>query len=335
MTPRRRTTGRVPSEFALIKRYFAPLAAKAPLAFGLEDDAAIVRVAKTADIVVTKDAILAGVHFLENDPPDKIAQKLLRVNLSDLAAKGATPLAYLMSTALPSDMRESWLAAFARGLAKDQRSFGISLIGGDTVSTPGPLTLSVTMMGTLPRGAMRRRVGAKPGDRIFVTGTLGDAYFGLRLLRGKSFSWLGPRLKRTLIDRYHVPRPRVRFGVSLGRLATSAIDVSDGLMADLEHIAKASRVGAVVSVEKIPLSVAARAIVRRDAGELARLAVHGDDYEILFTVPASRIGAVGRLARAAKTRVTEIGHIVRGMGVVLADRDGGRIPLPQRGFTHF
>lgn len=333
MPPKGRRNG-LPGEFELIHRYFAQLSSKAPLAFSLTDDAAVVRVPKGMDLVVTKDAIVEGVHFLPNDPAERIAQKLLRVNLSDLAAKGARPVHYLLATAFPAKTKAAWLAGFARGLAKDQRRYDISLIGGDTVSTPGLLTLSLTMLGYVRAGKMRRRAGARPGDRLFVTGAIGDSAFGLSVLKDKRYRSLSVADRAYLSGRYQLPEPRVEFGVALGGLASASIDVSDGLLADLGHLAKTSNVAAVIELDQVPLSRAGRAIVAREQGELLTAVSHGDDYEILFTIPKKSVAAMLAIAKRTRTRVSEIGVIAPGGGVWPLN-GGGAVPIPKRGFTHF
>ena len=223
-----------PCEFDLIARYFAPLAAGEAGAFGLTDDAAVLTPSPGWATVTTADAMVAGVHFLPEDPPDLIARKLLRVNLSDLAAMGARPRAYLLTTAFPAAIDDAWLAAFTEGLAADQAEFGIHLLGGDTVSTPGPLTLSLMALGEARDGAVLRRSGAKPGDTVYVTGTIGDAALGLDSLRGH-LSGLGPRQAEYLAGRYRLPQPRMACGPRLLGLAHAALDVSDGLVGDLDQ----------------------------------------------------------------------------------------------------
>lgn len=333
MPPKGRKSG-LPGEFELIHRYFAPLAAKAPLAFGLSDDAAVVRPPKGMDLVVTKDAIVEGVHFLPDDPAERVAQKLLRVNLSDLAAKGAVPAHYLLATAFPAKTKAAWVAGFARGLAKDQRRYDVTLIGGDTVGTPGPLTLSLTMFGYVRSGKMRRRAGARPGDRLFVTGSIGDSAFGLSILKDKGHRSLSAADRAYLAGRYQLPEPRVAFGVALRGLASASIDVSDGLLADLGHLAKTSNVAAVVELDQVPLSKAGRAVVSRASGALLTAVSHGDDYEILFTVPKRSVAAMLAIAKRTRTPVSEIGVIAPGTGVWPLN-GGGAVPIPKRGFTHF
>ncbi|MGH7125274.1 MAG: thiamine-phosphate kinase, partial [Stellaceae bacterium] len=270
-------------EFERIARFFAPLAA--PEALGLVDDVAIIPGPPGQQYVLKTDAIVEGVHFLPDDPADQVAQKLLRVNLSDLAGKGATPVGYLLTTALPRERDEAWLERFAEGLARDQKEFGIGLLGGDSVATTGPATLSVAAVGRVRTGETVLRSGAKPGDTVFVSGTLGDGALGLKALRGE-LSELSPAHRDFLTDRYRLPRPRLNLGRALVGIAHAMMDISDGLVADLRHICETSGVGAVVEAERLPLSPAARAAISADGSLVMAVLAGGDDYELLFTAPA-------------------------------------------------
>lgn len=305
------------SEFDLIAKYFAPLAAS-PGAFGLKDDAAVIAPRAGHDLVVTTDTIVAGVDFFNDDPPATIARKALRVNLSDLAAKGAEPFAYLLTLSLPK-VDEEWLAEFARGLALDQKTFGLSLLGGDMSATPGPLSIAITAFGHVPEGKMIRRAGAVPGDGVFVTGTIGDGGGGLAAREG------------VLLERYLVPEPPVAFGPPLRGLASAAIDVSDGLLADLGHVAQASGVRIAVEAQSIPRSDALRALWGDTTGAIVRAATCGDDYQIAFTAPLAKEAALA----GAGVRVTRIGTVARGSGAVLLDAQGREIAVPRKGFAHF
>jgi thiamine-monophosphate kinase len=323
-----------PGEFDLIAKYFAPLAAGNPGALGLTDDAATLDPGPGNSIVVTADALVEGVHFLPDDPADSVASKLLRVNLSDLAAMGAEPMVYLITMALPRDWREDWVAAFAGGLASDQDEFSILMAGGDTVSTPGPLTLSLTAIGRVPAGSELRRTGAQPGDHLWVSGTVGDAGLGLRVLKG-DLDGLSDPDRAYLIDRFRRPRPRVALGDRLRGIATAAIDVSDGLVADLGHICDCSKVGAAIHAGAIPLSPAARAAVDQGTATLAGIATAGDDFELLFTAPEGMGAHLREIARASGIEIAAIGSVGEGDGVRLLDEDDTEIALESRGFRHF
>jgi thiamine-monophosphate kinase len=321
-------------EFAMITKLFAPLAARAEGAFGLTDDAAALSVPAGHELVVTVDALVEGVHFLSHDPADLIARKALRVNLSDLAAKGAEARHYLLTLSLPDWVDDSWLARFAKGLGEDQARYGVSLIGGDTTSTPGPLTLSITAIGIAPARRIIRRLGANPGDLVFVSGTIGDAGAGLVLLQGGEAA-LGEADKSFLIARYRLPEPRGALGRRLIGLASAALDVSDGLLADLGHLADVSGVRILVDGPRLPLSPAYVTLNGNAMDAIARAATAGDDYEIAFTAPAKLRSAIAAAANEAKVAVREIGRVEDGEGVVLLDANGQRVPVQRAGYTHF
>lgn len=318
-------------EFGLIADLLAPLAAEG--AFGLTDDAALLpELPAGQGWVMTKDAMVAGVHFLPDDPPDLIARKLLRVNLSDLAAMGAVPCGYLLACAWTPETTHGWIEGFVAGLAADQAEFVIGLYGGDTVSTPGPLTLSLTAFGTAPRQSLLRRNGAQAGDDVMVSGTLGDAALGLRVLQGTLDA--APEHAAALAQRYRLPQPRTTLGPALVGLASAAQDVSDGLLADLGHIAHHSDVGMEVHLELLPLSVAAReSLVERP--DLAQLPLNGgDDYELVFTAPPAARERITETAAATGTPVTRIGRVVEGSGV--SPFAAGRpLPVKGQGWQHF
>jgi thiamine-monophosphate kinase len=267
-------------EFQSIAELLAPLAG--PEAAGLLDDAAFIPARVGYDLVVTKDALVEGVHFLPGTPADRVARKLLRVNLSDLAAKGADPFGYLLAVAWPAAWGQDSRRAFARGLAEDQARFGLKLLGGDTVSTPGPMTASITALGYAPTGRAVRRRGAKPGDQLFVSGTIGDGWLGLRAARDGSDLTVA---RAALIARYELPEPRLSLSGLLRAHASAALDVSDGLIADVDHLANASGVGVRLHLDRLPLSTGAGLWLgsQHDRGlALERLAAGGDDYEIAF-----------------------------------------------------
>lgn len=305
-------------EFGIIATYFAPLAGEG--AFGLKDDAALLPSRPGQDLVITTDTITEGVDFFAFDPSTDIARKALRVNLSDLAAKGAVPAHYLLNLSLPHTITPDWLAGFADGLAQDQNEFGISLLGGDTGATDGPLSIAVTAFGFVPQGQMIRRSGAKVGDAVYVTGTIGDSGGGLAIFRREKHS-LSDAGRDALIARYRVPQPPVAFAEKLRAIAHASVDVSDGLIADLGHVASASGLRIVVEGERVPLSVPLRIFWGDNA--LLRAVSAGDDYQIAFTAPPGLTGAF-----------TQIGRVEAGAGVslTLAGKD---VVIPKPGYRHF
>ena len=305
-------------EFAIIAKYFAPLAGEG--AFGLKDDAALLPSRPGHDLVVTTDSVSQGTDFFAFDPADTVAQKALRVNLSDLAAKGAEPAHYLLNLTLPHGVTPDWLATFASGLARDQQEFGISLLGGDTSAGEGPLSVAVTAFGCVPQGAMVTRNGARVGDAVFVTGTIGDAGGGLAIFRRETHA-LSDCDRDYLTSRYRVPQPPVGFAADLRAFAHASVDVSDGLIADLGHIAAASGVRIEVEGEHVPLSAPLRALWGGET--LARAVTCGDDYQIAFAAPS-----------APADRCTRIGRVVAGGGVGLS-LGGRKIALPKSGYRHF
>ena len=312
----------LPAEFDLIARHFAPLAGEGAL--GLSDDAALVAPPTGEVLVVSVDTMVAGVHYLADEAPDRVARKLLRVNLSDIAAMGATPLSYLLALSMPCDLPPTWLERFAQGLAADQARYGISLLGGDTTSTPGPVTLSVTMFGHVAPGAALRRNGAQAGDDLWVTGVIGDGVLGLRALRGELADPDG-----SLGGRYRLPEPRL--GLNLHGIATAAMDVSDGLVQDAGHMARASGRALDLFVSQVPLSAAGRAA---GATFVASGEAGGDDYELLIAAPPARRAAL--IDACGDLRITRIGRFGEGpfamRGLDAADCP---IPLGGRGWSHF
>jgi thiamine-monophosphate kinase len=317
----------LPAEFALIARHFRPLAGAGAL--DLSDDAALLDPPAGRQLVLAADAMVAGVHFLPDDPPGTIGRKLLRVNLSDLAAMGAAPLGYLMTCGFPQGTPDDWIAAFVAGLAEDQREFGLAVLGGDTVGTPGPATFSLTILGTVAPGAALRRVGARPGDEVWVSGTIGDGALGLLALTGR----LPP--DPHLTQRYRLPRPRLALGGALAGVARAAMDVSDGLAQDLGHLARAAGCGAEIRADAVPLSAPARAALAADPGLLARILGGGDDYELLFAAAPGDADRVQAAAEATQTPVTRIGRFLDGEGVAVFDGAGRRVDLPAGGWSHF
>lgn len=308
----------IPAEFGLIARHFRPLAG--PGGLGLLDDAALLDPPPGRQLVLTADAMVAGVHFLPDDPADSVGQKLLRVNLSDLAAMGAVPLTYLLTVSAPRTTRDDWFAGFAAGLAEDQARFGITLSGGDTTSTPGPITLTLTAIGHVVPGHALRRAGAQAGDEVWVTGTIGDGALGLLALQGRVADpdgWLAGRYRR----------PEPRLGIALHGIVSACMDVSDGLVQDLGHLCRAAGLGAVIAAATVPRSPAAMAL--GDAF-LPTCLTGGDDYELLMAVPPGRAAQL-----PVECRMTRIGTFVPGKGVRVLDADGADMALDRPGWSHF
>nr|WP_294522716.1 thiamine-phosphate kinase [uncultured Rhodopila sp.] len=315
---------RLPAEFSLIARHFLALAD--PGALGLADDAAVLTPPPGRELVLSADAMVAGVHFLPDDPPETVGRKLLRVNLSDLAAKGAVPLGYLMTVSTPKDTPDSWFAGFAKGLARDQATYGVTLLGGDTTSTPGPISLSLTIIGHVAPGTAVLRSGARPGDEIWVTGTIGDGALGLQAALSKL-----PDSDGYLLDRYRLPQPRI--GLALAGIASAAMDVSDGLVQDLGHLCRGGGVAAEIEAARVPLSEAARAA---GAAWLETCLTGGDDYELLLAVPAQRRAALVAESGRAGVAVTRIGTFRPGPpDVTVRLASGEPMALTKGGWSHF
>ena len=321
-----------PGEFDLIARYFAPLAKSFAGADGLRSDNAFLPADARHDLAVKTDTIVAGVHFLADEKPVIVAAKALRVCLSDLAAGGARPYLYQLSLALPKGWNEGWVARFAAGLAADQRTYGIVLCGGDTVVTPGPLTITITAFGRVARGRGLGRGGARAGDEAWVSGTIGDGALGLLAARGR-LKMLSAASARTLERRYRLPQPRNSLGIRLIGVATAAADISDGLLADAGHIADASEVGVHIERDAVPLSGAGARAVAADPHLWVNVLGGGDDYELVFAVPPRRRTALLAAARAAGIAVTAIGRFEAGAGVRLT-ADGRPLRMRHAGFVH-
>ncbi|MBB3882810.1 thiamine-phosphate kinase [Acetobacter oeni] len=322
----------LPDEFAFIRRHFLALAG--PGALGLTDDAAVFTPPAGRELVIAVDAMVEGVHFLPDDPPETIGRKLLRANLSDMAAMGARPSGWLLTLACPDRaaeprFNEAWFAAFAGGLAEDQRLFGLSLLGGDTTSTRGPLVLSLTIVGDVVPGRALRRNGARDGDGLWVTGTIGDGALGLKVLLGELADRDG-----WLAGRYRLPSPRL--GPDLAGIAHAAMDVSDGLVQDAGHLARESGLGVVIEADAVPLSAAARALVTGRDDLLAVCLTGGDDYELLLAVPDDEAAALQACCAAAGVLVTRIGRFgAERAGVRVCRADGAVFPLARTGWSHF
>ncbi len=325
----------LPDEFALIAEIFAPLASGDLNSFGLTDDAAIIAPTAGKDLVVTADMMVAGVHFFADDAPELIARKLMRVNLSDLAAKCATPHGYILTVALPRGVSMAWLRGFASGLARDQAEFGINLLGGDTTATGGPLTLSVTAMGWVKRGQMVRRSGARAGDDVYVTGTIGDAWLGLKVRRQGAIEGLTPLQQDYLLQHYLLPVPRNLLSQHLMGRIHASIDISDGLAADLGHVTRASSVGAIIQSSAIPLSDAARTMLAMQHAMLEDLISGGDDYELLFTAAVKQRRAIAAIAAKTGIAISRIGQVTAERDLVFVNAEGGVLTVDRPGYRHF
>jgi len=320
-------------EDRLIAELFAPLATH-PGALGLTDDAAFLSAEPGTDIVLTADGVIAGVHFFAEDDARDVARKALRVNLSDLAAKGATPRGFLLSIALPAGIGMDWLTRFTQGLREDIATYKSPLFGGGTDRTPGPLSIPVAMVGVLPQGTMVRRAGAKPGDLIFVTGTIGDAALGLQLRKGANWN-LGEAQREHLLSRYRLPQPRTMLAEAVRTHASASMDVSDGLVGDLTKLCRVSEVSATVEVARVPMSDAAGAAIDADPSMRETALTGGDDYEILCTVPTDKAASFRAAAQSAGVAVSQIGSIASGQGATFLDANGQSLTFSKLAFSHF
>jgi thiamine-monophosphate kinase len=330
---------KIDSEEAIIGAYFAPLAEGFPGAFGLQDDCAAIAPEPGTDLVVTTDAVIAGVHFFPGEAAHAIAWKALAVNVSDLVAKGATPFAYVMSIALPEAPEPAWIEGFAEGLGRAQSTFGCHLIGGDTDRTPGLLTVSITAFGSVPAGRMVRRSTARPGDLVYVSGTIGDAALGLDLGRDPALSGrcnLASVEREHLDARFRAPLPPLALAPVVRDAAAAAIDISDGLVKDFGRLCEASGVGGRIEARQVPLSEEARAVLNVGQTTLERLITGGEDYEVLATVRPERAPEFERNAEAAGVAVTRIGTIEdASAGISVVDADGRAMALAATGWDHF
>jgi len=324
-------------EDRFIARFFRPIAGSAA-ALGLMDDAALLAPPDGCDLVLTKDAVVAGVHFFPDDPPASIARKALRVNLSDLAAKGAAPLGALLAIALPKGTPDAWMEAFAAALGADAAAFGCPILGGDTVSTPGPVTISLTALGSVPKGGFVPRTGAGPGQAIVVSGTIGDGALGLVLRQDaarRAFAGLDLEQRGHLLDRYLHPQPRLALAPVLRAYATAAMDVSDGLAGDVAKMLRVSGCGGRIEARRVPLSAAAAAVVAAEPALLATVLGGGDDYEIVACVPHARLPAFAAAAARAGVPVARIGETRDGQGLDVTDAGGRPLDLGAGSFSHF
>jgi thiamine-monophosphate kinase len=319
-------------ELSIIDRYFRPLAGKG--AFGLFDDAGLIAVPRGEELVITTDMLASDVHFLAGDPPDTIARKALRVNLSDLAAKGATPLAYVLSLALTPDLDAAWLTGFANGLAADQKRYRVTLLGGDTIAVPERPVISITAFGHIAAGRMVHRAGGRPGDDLYVSGAIGGGAAGLALLRGEAGPWsaLAEDERDALVGRYRLPEPRTALAPALVEFATAAMDVSDGLVGDCDKLCAASGCSAVIRAEAVPLPGGLAGTI--DPKLVARLLTAGDDFEILATVAPENAPRFKAAAENAGVPLTRIGTLAGGEGPAKVLFQGTELGLSQRAFVH-
>ena len=334
------TNDKADSEDAIIGGYWAPLAEGFAGAFGLKDDCALIAPPAGCDLVVTTDAVVAGVHFFPDEDPGAVAWKALAVNVSDLVAKGAEPLAYLMTVAFPAAPERAWLADFTAGLARAQQHFGCHLAGGDTDRTPGPLSVSITAIGSVPKGRMVRRSTAQAGDLVYVSGTIGDAALGLDRRRerpaqsaqGTDIASEGSRLDTAL----STPQPPIALAPVVRDFAAAAMDVSDGLVKDFTRMCAASAVGGRIEAPRVPLSEAARAVLSAGDATLERLITGGEDYQVLAALRPASAPEFERGAAAAGVAVTCIGSIEdASAGVSVLGADGRPLALAAAGWDHF
>lgn len=321
-------------EFGRIQDFFAPLTEGHEGSFGLLDDAALLDVPQGYRLVVTTDMLVRGVHFLGDEPPEAIAAKALRVNLSDLAAKGAKPFAYSLALALPSDIDDDWVARLAQGLSSDQKQYGLRLLGGDSVSTPGPVTISITAFGTAPVDCYPNRARGRSGDLIFVSGTIGDSALGLLAARG---AFGGVSSCEVLVQRYRYPDTRIELGLALRGYVNAAMDISDGLVGDLSALAMASGCSAEISSTQIPLSDSAATLIAADPNLFETALTGGDDYELLVTISPDFADAAMKAASKAGVEFHCIGRLSH-EGVVgqvcVRDIDGNCLEFSQEKYTH-
>jgi thiamine-monophosphate kinase len=322
------------SEFALIDTLLKPLARRAPGAFALTDDAAVLPVAPPGEVfVITKDALAADVHFLSDDPPGDMARKALRTNLSDLAAMGAEPVGFFMALCLGQETSENFVKAFVKGLAEDVEHFDLPLMGGDIIRQPGPFIVSITAVGKAREGAVLRRNGAEAGHHLWVSGTIGDGALGL-LVAQDEMKNLPAAEQDYLLGRYRVPEPRLSLGKALVGVASACIDVSDGLVSDAGHLAQASDLAGQIFQPNVPLSPAALSALQTDERYLETLLTGGDDYELLFAAPPDAEDKILSLAKQSGVVVSCIGEFTKGTGVHVTDKDGMALPFHQRGYQH-
>ncbi len=330
-------TKRTPAgETGIIERYFAPLAEHTPGAFGLRDDAGLIAPREGMDLVLTTDMIVEGVHYLKNAAPRDIAYKALGVNVSDLCAKGADPSVYLLSITLSGTPDPQWLDELSEGFAEAQSDFGCTLLGGDTVHAPEAAVISITAAGFVPEGEMVHRSGARAGNHVYVTGTIGDAALGLPLLQEAGADHLSAEQAEFLKRRYWRPQPRLAAIPVVRAHASAAMDISDGLAGDFAKLCSASSVGGVINAADVPLSDAAARWLAHEPKHLGNVLTGGDDYEVLMSVPDENISAFEGDCASSGLQISRIGRITsRNEGVHVLGQDGTAMQFEQLSYDHF
>lgn len=322
------------NEFSLIEKYFSCFGKGEGVALGIGDDAALLELPAGEQLVASVDTLVSGVHFPADAAPADIARRALRVNLSDLAAMGATPRWFTLALTIPG-VKEDWLSAFSAALAEEAAEFGCALVGGDT--TAGLLTLSLNVLGSVPQGKALQRSGAQPGDHIYVTGCLGDAAAALNFIKG--FSLKPYKDGDYLLQRFYQPTPRLVEGQKLRGIASAALDVSDGLLADLGHIVRQSGVGAEIHSDRLPLSAALQTLSdQKEVGQqqvLRWALTGGDDYELCFTVPEKKLDVLEAMIALGELDATAIGRIIDGDAVACLDDEGKPLLFDSDGYQHF
>ncbi|MBA5724961.1 thiamine-phosphate kinase [Bombella favorum] len=312
-------------EFDFIARHFRPLAGRG--AMELRNDGATMALPAGEELVLSSDTMVEGLHFLPDDPPHTVAQKLLRCNLSDLAAMGSRPRHYMLNVSVPSGRHydEDWFTGFTAGLAADQKQYDISLLGGDTTGSPSPLMLNVTILGSVRQGEALRRDGAQPGDGVWVTGSLGRAALGLQVRLSKLNGG-----EPSLVEAYRIPTPRI--GLSLYGIVSAAMDISDGLLQDCGHIAEESSVAITLFEEKLPF---APEVIAHMATHREMILLGGDDYELLMTCPVAQEAALQAHCKEHDVPLTRVGTVREGRGVTMLDKQQLPINFSRTGWQHF
>ena len=327
-------------EFKIISNFFSPLSRNAFGAFDLKDDACLLNLSKKTSLIVTTDSLVEGVHFLRNSPAKLIGQRLFRVNLSDIVAKGGLPIGYFLLLGIDSKTRTSWIKQFSKGLKQDQKEYNVNLLGGDTVRVPRGKILSIVMLGKVLKNNYRSRLTAKPKNFVFVTGALGDSYLGLSCLKGDSLGMscmkiFSKRKINVLKRKFYLPSPPTKFGRKISTIATSSTDLSDGILMGLNQISKASKVGMRINLNNIPLSRAVDKVIKIGKASINTILTHGDDYEILFTASPRNLDQVYKIAKTENIRVSLIGITDNSKKVLFLDSEVGVTRSLKGGFSHF